>query len=76
MAVNELTVEQASTVLNSVVSQATGNSNISALNGAYFATVAQVGLKAGYDPMLNAIVGGVIAFITACPAIKGADTPH
>ena len=55
MAVNELTVEQASTVLNSVVSQATGNSNISALNGANFATVAQVGLKAGYDPILNAI---------------------
>ena len=55
MAVNELTVEQASTVLNSVVSQATGNSNISALNGADFATVAQVGLKAGYDPILNAI---------------------
>lgn len=55
MAVNALTVEQASSVLNSVVSQATGNSALSALTGANFATVAQVGLKTGYDPLLNAI---------------------
>lgn len=55
MAVNALTVEQASSVLNSVVSQATGNSALTALTGADFATVAQVGLKAGYDPLLNAI---------------------
>lgn len=55
MAVNALTVEQASSVLNSVVSQATGNSALTALTGAEFATVAQVGLKAGYDPLLNAI---------------------
>ena len=55
MAVNELTIEQASVLLNSVVSQATGNSDITAYNGADFATVAQTGLKVGYDPLLNAI---------------------
>lgn len=55
MAVNGLTVEQASTVLNNVVSQATGNSSITLLQGDSFATVAQVGLKTGYDPIMNAI---------------------
>ena len=55
MAVNELTIEQASVLLNSVVSQATGNSDITAYDGADFATVAQTGLKVGYDPLLNAI---------------------
>jgi len=55
MAVNALTVEQASSVLNSVVSQATGNSAITLLQGDNFATVAQVGLKTGYDPIMNAI---------------------
>lgn len=55
MPTNELDITQISTLLNNVVAQATGNNNISTVNGADFATVAQVGLKAGYDPLLNAI---------------------
>jgi hypothetical protein len=55
MATNDLTITQISTLLNSVVAQATGKSNISTVNGADFATVAQMGLKTGYDPLLGAI---------------------
>lgn len=55
MATNDLTITQISTLLNSVVAQATGKSTISTVNGADFATVAQMGLKTGYDPLLGAI---------------------
>lgn len=55
MPANELNITQISTLLNNVVAQATGKNNISAVNGADFATVAQMGLKTGYDPLLNAI---------------------
>lgn len=55
MAVNNLTFNQLSTVLNSIVSQATGTSTITPTNTSEFVSVAQVGLKAGYDPVLNAI---------------------
>lgn len=55
MAVNNLTFNQLSTVLNSIVSQATGTAQITPSNTAEFVSVAQVGLKAGYDPVLNAV---------------------
>lgn len=55
MAVNDLTFNQLSTVLNAIVSQATGNSNITPTTTSEFVSVAQVGLKAGYDPVLGAI---------------------
>lgn len=55
MAVNNLTFNQLSTVLNSIVSQATGVSQITPTNTSEFVSVAQVGLKAGYDPVLNAV---------------------
>ena len=55
MPTNELNITQISTLLNNVVAQATGKANISSINGADFATVAQMGLKTGYDPLLNAI---------------------
>lgn len=55
MAVNDLTFNQLSTVLNAIVSQATGNSNITPTTTGEFVSVAQVGLKAGYDPVLGAI---------------------
>ena len=55
MATNDLTITQISTLLNSVVAQATGKASMSTVNGADFATVAQVGLKAGYDLLLGAI---------------------
>lgn len=55
MAVNDLTFNQLSTVLNAIVSQATGDSAITPTNTGEFVSVAQVGLKAGYDPVLGAI---------------------
>lgn len=55
MAVNELTFNQLSKVLNAIVSQATGNSAITPTTTGEFVTVAQTGLKAGYDPVLGAI---------------------
>lgn len=55
MATNDLTITQISTVLNSIVSQATGKKVLTALDGSQFATVAQTALKTGYDPLINAI---------------------
>lgn len=55
MATNDLTITQISTVLNSIVSQATGKTVLTALDGSQFATVAQTALKTGYDPLINAI---------------------
>lgn len=55
MAVNELTFNQVSTVLNSIVQQATGRASQVPTNTAEFVTVAQTALKTGYDPLLNAI---------------------
>ena len=55
MAVNELTFNQLSTVLNSIVEQATGEAQLTPTDESSFVTVAQVGLKAGYDPLMTAI---------------------
>ena len=55
MAVNDLTFTQAATVLNSIVKQATGQTAQLPTNTAEFVTAAQTALKAGYDPVLNAI---------------------
>lgn len=53
--VNEMVVHQASTVLNSLVKQATGESVITASTPGEFVSVAQTALKTGYDPILNAM---------------------
>ena len=55
MAANELSINQLSTVLNSIHSQATGKSAIAVTDTSSFVTVAQATLKAGYDPVLSAI---------------------
>lgn len=55
MAVNSLTFNQLSTVLNGIVSQATGVSNIAPTNTSEFVSVAQTALKTGYDPIINAV---------------------
>lgn len=55
MAVNELSFNQVSTLLNSIVQQATGQATITPTNTSEFVSVAQTALKAGYDPILNAI---------------------
>ena len=55
MARNDLTFEQLSTVLNSIVEQATGESALTPTDESSFVTVAQTALKAGYDPLMSAI---------------------
>lgn len=55
MPVNDLSFNQLSTVLNSVVSQATGKAALTATNTGEFVSVAQTALKTGYDPVLSAI---------------------
>ncbi len=55
MPANELTINQVSTILNAVVKQATGNIALATVDGNNFATVAQLPLKIGYDPVINAI---------------------
>lgn len=52
---NTLTIDQASTVLNAIVAQATGNTSIATANTKDFVTVAQAGLLSGYDPLIGAI---------------------
>lgn len=55
MPANELSINQVSTILNAVVKQATGNKALATVDGNNFATVAQLPLKIGYDPVINAI---------------------
>lgn len=56
MAINDMTIEQISSVLNAVVKQATGqNPNVDTTNPKNFVTVAQNLLKTGYDPVMSAI---------------------
>lgn len=52
---NTLTIDQASTVLNAIVAQATGNTAIATADTKDFVTVAQTGLLSGYDPLIAAI---------------------
>ena len=53
--VNDMVVHQASTVLNSLVAQATGQAVITASTPGEFVSVAQTALKTGYDPILSAM---------------------
>lgn len=55
MSVNDLTFNQLSMVLNSIVQQATGQRAQQVTNTAEFVSVAQTALKTGYDPVLQAI---------------------
>lgn len=47
--------KQAATLLNSIVSQATGKAQLTPTNTAAFVSLAQTGLLTGYDPIMNAI---------------------
>ena len=51
MAANDLSFNQLSTVLNSIVSQATGKTPLAITNTSEFISVAQTALKTGYDPV-------------------------
>lgn len=55
MSVNDMTVYQASTLLNAVVQQATGQSTLASTGPQDFVSVATTLLKTGYDPVINAI---------------------
>lgn len=55
MPVNDLVVNQASTILNSLVHQAQGIADLTPTNGGDFVSVAQTALKQGYDPILNSM---------------------
>ena len=55
MAANDLSFNQLSTVLNGIVSQATGKASIAPTNTSEFITVAQKALKTGYDPVMQSI---------------------
>lgn len=53
--VNDMVVHQASTVLNSLVAQATGQAVLTDSTPGEFVSVAQTALKTGYDPILSAM---------------------
>lgn len=55
MAANELTFNQLSVILNSIVKQATGQISTVKIDMNNFASVGTTLLKSGYDPVLNAI---------------------
>lgn len=52
---NDLTFTQISTILNSIVKQATGQNALAATNSYEFVNQAQTALLNGYDPVFNAI---------------------
>ena len=52
---NTLSLDQISTVLNSIVQQATGRVGLTPTSTSDFVAVAQTALLAGYDPLINAI---------------------
>ena len=55
MAANDLSFNQLSTVLNTIVAQATGKNPLAITNTSEFISVAQTALKTGYDPLLQSI---------------------
>lgn len=55
MAANDLTINQISTVLGEIVGQATGSNPMAVTDTSSFVTVAQLGLKTGYDTLATAI---------------------
>lgn len=56
MAMNDMSIEQVSTILNAIVNQATGKTaTLTTYNAKDIISVAQTVLKTGYDPMTSAI---------------------
>ena len=55
MGVNSMEYEQAYTLLNSIVNQATGKANLTATSPADFISIGTTALEAGYDKVLAAI---------------------
>jgi hypothetical protein len=65
MAVNNMSIEQAYTLINAIHKQATGQEDIQATDLSSFISVAQSTLQAGYEPVLNAISQVLIRTIIA-----------
>lgn len=55
MPMNTMSFEQVSTVLNTIVSQASGKTTLTPTDTSSFIAVAKVGLETGYDPLMTAI---------------------
>ena len=55
MSVNNMSFEQAATLLNAIHTQVTGETGIAPTDVSGFISVATATLKAGYDPVINAI---------------------
>lgn len=55
MPVNSMSFEQVATVLNTIVSQATGKAQLTPTDTSSFVALAKVGLETGYDPLMTAI---------------------
>ena len=56
MAMNDMAISQAATLLNNVVSQMTGQTALAAITTPQdIVSVAQTALKTGYDPVINAL---------------------
>lgn len=55
MAINQLGFEQAATLIAALHTQVTGQSSIAPTDTASFVSMAQATLRAGYEPVLNAI---------------------
>lgn len=55
MSVNNMSFEQAATLLNAIHTQVTGEAGIAPTDVSGFISVATATLKAGYDPVINAI---------------------
>lgn len=55
MSVNNMSFEQAATLLNAIHTQVTGEAGIAPTDVSSFISVANATLKAGYDPVINAI---------------------
>ena len=55
MPMNSMSFSQIATVLNSIVSQATGRAQLTPTNTSEFVALAKVGLETGYDPLATAI---------------------
>lgn len=53
--VNDMVVNQAGTILTSLVKQATGQTVITPTNSTEFVSVATTALKTGVDPIINAL---------------------
>ena len=55
MPMNTMSFEQAATVLNSIVSQATGKAQLTPTDTSSFVALAKIGLETGYDPLMTAV---------------------